>query len=155
MSETPSFDPMQMTGLEIMRAFVGLAELPDPPPSIGRLLGMRIVTADEGSVTFTCPTKADFANPMGTTHGGICATMLDSAMGCAVHTTLGPGDSYATLELSVNYVRGVPIDGVVLTATGSTIHVGRRSATAEGRVLDDRGRLVAHGTTTCMITRAG
>ena len=84
-------------------------------------------------------------------HGGICATLLDSVMGCAVHTPLGPGIGYGTLELKVNYVRTVPTDGVRLTATGRVIHAGRQVATAEGRVEDERGRLVAHGTTTCLI----
>lgn len=153
MSDQPTFDPTKMSGLELMALFSATSDLADLPPSIGRLLGMSLTEFGEGTVTFQCRTRADFMNPIGTTHGGICATLLDSAMGCAVHSTLAPGETYATLELSVNYVRPVPIDGVVLTATGTTIHVGRRSATAEGRVVDDQGRLVAHGTTTCLTTR--
>lgn len=152
MTDAP-LDPATMTGLELFQAFARRGEVEDPPPSIGRLLGMRLVEVEEGRIVFSCTTSADFMNPLGITHGGICATLLDSAMSCAVHTTLGPGDTYATLELGVNFVRPVSIDGVELTASGTTIHVGRRSATAEGRVVDDRGRLVAHGTTTCLVTR--
>jgi acyl-CoA thioesterase len=74
-------------------------------------------------------------------------------MGSAVHTTLEAGVGYGTLELKVNYIRSVPVDGVKLTATAHTIHVGRKTATAEGRVYDSAGRLVAHGTTTCIIHR--
>ncbi|KXP00388.1 PaaI family thioesterase [Tsukamurella tyrosinosolvens] len=136
------------SGLELLRA---AARLPAAEHGIGGLLGMRIDEVNEGEVTFSLDTRTDFANPLGSVHGGICATLLDSVMGCAVHTTLGPGIGYGTLELKVNYVRTVPTDGVRLTATGRVIHAGRQVATAEGRVEDERGRLVAHGTTTCLI----
>ncbi|MCS3781825.1 PaaI family thioesterase [Tsukamurella ocularis] len=136
------------SGLELLRA---AAALPVTEHGIGGLLGMRIDEVNEGEVTFSLDTRTDFANPLGSVHGGICATLLDSVMGCAVHTTLGPGVGYGTLELKVNYVRTVPTDGVHLTATGRVIHGGRQVATAEGRVEDERGRLVAHGTTTCLI----
>ena len=98
-------------------------------------------------------TRPDFANVMGNVHGGICATLLDSVMGCAVHSTLPARAGYTTLELKVNYVRPVSIAGSHLLAEGTTIHVGSRTATAEGRVTDDAGRLVAHGTTTCLLFR--
>ncbi|WP_446466452.1 PaaI family thioesterase [Streptomyces sp. BRA346] len=91
------------------------------------------------------------SQPPGTVHGGIAAILLDSAMACAVHTTLPAGASYTTLELKVNYVRAARTDGQTLTAEGTVIHAGRRTATAEGKVLDDQGNLIAHGTTTCMI----
>ncbi|AUN41448.1 PaaI family thioesterase [Tsukamurella tyrosinosolvens] len=136
------------SGLELLRA---AARLPAAEHGIGGLLGMRIDEVNEGEVTFSLDTRTDFANPLGSVHGGICATLLDSVMGCAVHTTLGPGIGYGTLELKVNYVRTVPTDGVRLTATGRVIHAGRQVATAEGRVEDEHGRLVAHGTTTCLI----
>jgi uncharacterized protein (TIGR00369 family) len=97
-------------------------------------------------------TRPDFANPLGTVHGGIAATLLDSAMGCAVHTTLAAGVGYTTLELKVNYIRAAHTDGRTLTAEGTVIHTGRRTATAEGKVTDDRGKLIAHATTTCLIT---
>lgn len=142
-------DPTQMSGLELLRA---MRELPhDQVPSIGRLLGMTLIELKEGQVSIAVDTQPDFANPLGTVHGGICATLLDSAMGTAIHTTLGPGVGYSTLELKVNFIRSVTTDKQRLIATGTTIHVGRRTATAEGRVVDERGKLVAHGTTTCII----
>lgn len=142
-------DPAQMSGLQLLRAMSALP--PDQVPSIGRLLGMNVIELEEGRVSLAVETRPDFANPLGTVHGGICATLLDSVMGTAVHTTLAPGLGYSTLELKVNFIRAVTTDRQRLTATGTIVHVGRRTATAEGRVLDERGKLVAHGTTTCII----
>jgi uncharacterized protein (TIGR00369 family) len=88
---------------------------------------------------------------MGFVHGGIAATLLDSVLGSAVHTTLPAGVSHSTLELKVNYIRAVQTDGQKLIAEGNIVHAGRRTATAEGKVLDSRGKLIAHGTTTCII----
>ncbi|MFC4604616.1 PaaI family thioesterase [Rhodococcus kronopolitis] len=149
-TDTPAFDPSTMTGLELLEALTPMLE---KVPNIGRLLGMRTDHLEPGMVVFSLETQPDFANPLGTTHGGICATLLDSVMGCAVHTTLEPGVGYGTLELKVNYIRSVPTDGRRLTATGTVVHAGRRTATAEGRVVDEDGKLVAHATTTCMIHR--
>ena len=123
------------------------------PAYIGTLIGLSIDEVEYGEVTMSLHTRPDMANPLGTLHGGICATMLDSAMGCAVHTTLEAGVGYGTIELKVNYIRSVPVDGVKLTARANTIHVGRKIATAEGRIYDPQDRLVAHATTTCMIHR--
>ncbi|KIA65756.1 PaaI family thioesterase [Nocardia vulneris] len=149
MSET-TLDLAQLSGLELLRTAM---TTPDRPPFIGDLLGMEVDLIEPGKVVFAVRTRPDFANPLGTTHGGICATLLDSVMGCAVHTTLEAGVGYTTLELKVNYIRAVPTDGQRITATGTTIHVGRSTATAEGRVVDEQGRLVAHATTTCAIFR--
>ncbi|MFQ6325875.1 PaaI family thioesterase [Nocardia sp. CWNU-33] len=144
----PEIDFTELSGLELLRTAMTMA---GRPRFIGDLLGMEVDLLEHGKVVFGLETRPDFANPLGTTHGGICATLLDSVMGCAVHTTLDPGVGYTTLELKVNYIRSVPTDGRRLTATGTTIHVGRTTATAEGRVVDDKGRLVAHATTTCVI----
>jgi len=138
-----------MSGLDLMRWVQ--TERPADVPSIGRLLGMRFDEVEHGRVVISLDTQPDFANPLGNTHGGIAATLLDSVMGCAVHTTLAAGVGYTTLELKVNYIRTVPVDGRTLRAEGTVLHVGRRVATAEGKVLDERGKLVAHGSTTCMI----
>ncbi|MFF8993933.1 PaaI family thioesterase [Streptomyces sp. NPDC014983] len=138
-----------MTGLELMRWVQ--SERPADIPFIGHLLGMRFEEVEHGRVVVSLDTRPDFANPLGTVHGGIAATLLDSAMGCAVHTTLAAGVGYTTLELKVNYIRAARTDGQTLTAEGSVIHAGRRTATAEGKVLDEQGRLVAHATTTCII----
>lgn len=143
-------DPTTMSGLELLR---WAAEQPKDRPSIGRLLGMTFDELEEGRAVLSVSTKPDFANPLGAVHGGIAATLLDSALGCAVHTTLPAGVGFTTLELKVNYIRTVAVTGERLTAVGTTIHVGRRTATAEGRVTDERGKLIAHATTTCMILR--
>lgn len=140
----------EMTGLEQMHLF---ADLDDAGPNIGTLLGMDVEEVALGKVRFALTTRSDFANPMGQVHGGICATLLDSVMGCAVHTTLGPGESYATVELKVNYTGSVSTAGRRLTATGEVLHVGGRVVTAEGKVYDEDDRLVAHGTTTCLVRR--
>lgn len=142
-------DPTTMTGLELMRWVQ--TELPTDIPSIGRLLGMRFDEVDHGRIVISLDTRPDFANPLGTVHGGIAATLLDSVMGCAVHTTLPAGAGYTTLDLKVNYIRTARTDGQKLTAEGTVIHAGRRVATAEGKVLDEQGKLIAHATTTCMI----
>jgi uncharacterized protein (TIGR00369 family) len=118
---------------------------------IGALLGMTAETLEPGRVVFALTPRTDFSNPLGTVHGGIMSTLLDSAMGCAVHTSLPEGASYTTLELKVNFVRAVPLEGGRLVCEGTTVHVGRRVATAEGRIVNADGKLVAHGTTTCMV----
>ncbi|WP_329258254.1 PaaI family thioesterase [Actinoallomurus sp. NBC_01490] len=120
---------------------------------IGSLLDMTVETLEPGRVVFALRTRPDFGNPLGTLHGGICSTLLDSAMGCAVHASLPEGAGYTTLELKVNFVRPVRLDGVRLRCEGTTIHLGGRTATTEGRVTDEEGRLVAHGTSTCMVFR--
>lgn len=148
MTIVPSAD--ELTGLELLKRASTATEL---PPFIGTLIGMTIDEVEYGRAAMSITTRPDMANPLGTLHGGICATLLDSAMGSAVHTTLEAGVGYGTLELKVNYIRSVPVDGVKLVATAHTIHVGRKTATAEGRVHDPEGRLVAHGTTTCIIHR--
>jgi uncharacterized protein (TIGR00369 family) len=138
-----------MSGLDAMRWVQ--TEVPTDMPSIGRLLGMRFDDVESGRVVVSLNTRPDFINPLGIVHGGILATLLDTAMGCAVHTTLGAGVSYSTLELKVNYIRAVRPDGRALTAEGNVIHSGRRTATAEGK----RGKLIGHATTTCIILQPG
>lgn len=139
-----------LSGLELLKSMGGA---PEATPPISRLLGMQLEEINFGSVAFSVVTRPEFANPLGTLHGGICATLLDSVMGCAVHSTLEAGIGYGTIELKVNYVRTVATDGEKLIATGTVLHPGRRVATAEGKVVDSQGRLVAHGTTTVMVYR--
>ncbi|MDO5628007.1 MAG: PaaI family thioesterase [Mobilicoccus sp.] len=138
-----------MSGLEVLRWIQEHDD--DSLPSIRRLLGMRFDEVDPGRVVASLHTQLNFSNPHGTVHGGIAATLLDSVMGCAVHTTLPPGTGYTTLELKVNYIRAAGLDGQRLIAEGTTVHVGRRTASAEGKVTDDSGALIAHGSTTCLI----
>ena len=137
-----------MTGLELMHAIVS-GDAPAPP--IAELVGFDLVEVGEGHASFSLDPAERHYNPLGTVHGGIAATLLDSAMGCAVHTTLGEGENYTTLELKVNFVRAITEATGRVVAAGSVIHRGGRVATAEARLTDEDGRLLAHGTSTCLI----
>jgi uncharacterized protein (TIGR00369 family) len=141
----------EMSGLDFMRA---LADGELSPPPIGDLMGFTLVEVEEGYALFRGEPGEQHLNPIGSVHGGFAATLLDSALGCAVHTTLPAGIGYSTLELSVNLVRGItPATGPVL-AQGRVLHTGRRTATAEATLTAERGgALLAHGTTTCLILR--
>jgi len=137
-----------MTGLELMHAIVS-GDAPAPP--IAELVGFDLVEVGEGHASFSLDPAERHYNPLGTVHGGIAATLLDSATGCAVHTTLGEGENYTTLELKVNFVRAITEATGRVVAAGSVIHRGGRVATAEARLTDEDGRLLAHGTSTCLI----
>ena len=137
-----------MTGLQLLeRIRTGTV----PPPGFAVLLGLTLEQVEEGRVTFAMTPGDAHLNPLGTVHGGLLATMLDSAMGCAVQSVLPAGSSYTTLQLDVKYVRSPPLDRGRIVAEGTVVHAGRRTATAEGRVLGGDGRLCAHATTTCLI----
>jgi uncharacterized protein (TIGR00369 family) len=137
-----------MTGLEAMQA---IADGTGEPPGIATTLGFELAEVGEGLAVFAMETGPHLLNPLGTVHGGIGATLLDSAMGCAVHTTLAQDEAYTTLELKVNYVRAIAPDAGRIQATGTVIHRGRRIATAEARLEDSGGRLLAHATCTCLV----
>jgi uncharacterized protein (TIGR00369 family) len=145
-------DLTALDGLDLLRWVQRTAK--DDVPSIRRLIGMDFDEVEHGRVVMSLSTRPDFANPLGTVHGGIAATLLDSAMGCAVHSTLPAGVGYTTLELKVNYIRAARLDGQRLIATGTVVHAGRRTATAEGQVHDTNGKLIAHATTTCLVLPA-
>lgn len=140
-----------MSGLEYLRA-IGRGELPAPP--IADLVGFTISEVEEGRVVFECVPAEYHYNPIGTVHGGLACTLFDSAMGCAVHTTLPAGTGYTTVELKVNFLRPITAGTGLLRCEGKTIHVGGRIATAEARLLDGSGKLHGHATTTCMIFRS-
>jgi uncharacterized protein (TIGR00369 family) len=138
-----------MTGLELLRA-IAAGEAPGAP--IAELMGFEPVEAEEGRVVFASVPGPHHYNPIGVVHGGLAATLLDSAMGCAVHTTLPEGVGYTTLELKVNYTRPITTDTGRIVCEGKVLHRGGRVATAEGRVIAEQtGKLLAHGTTTCLI----
>jgi uncharacterized protein (TIGR00369 family) len=138
-----------VTGLEFLRA-IGAGELPGAP--IADLLGFAPVEVEEGRVVFAAVPEPRHYNPIGTVHGGLAATLLDSAMGCAVHSTLPAGVGYTTLELKVNFTRPITADTGRILCEGTVVHRGGQTATAEGRVLSEAdGKLLAHGTTTCLI----
>lgn len=140
----------KLSGLEYLRA-IQRGELPAPP--IAELMGFTPVEVEEGRVVFAVEPGEHHYNPIGMVHGGLAATLMDSAMGCAIHTMLPVGAGYTTLELHVNYVRGVAHDTGPLLCRGEVIHLGGRVATAQGRLVDEQGTLYAHGTTTCMVFR--
>jgi uncharacterized protein (TIGR00369 family) len=137
-----------MAGIDFLRA---LAEGRLPPPPISALLGFRLAEVAEGRAVFTAEPGPGHYNPIGTVHGGYASTLLDSCMACAVHTTLPAGVGYTTLELKVNLVRALTADTGPVRAEGRVVHAGRQAATAEGRLVDAAGRLLAHGTTTCLV----
>lgn len=139
-----------ISGLEYIKSFQS-GEL--PPPPIAELLGMSISEVEEGRVVFTMEAAEYHYNPLGTAHGGVLATLLDSAMGCAVQSMMPAGTSYTTLELKVNYLRPVTIKTSTVYCEGKVIYVGGRIATAEGRLTDAAGKLYAHATTTCIVLR--
>ena len=105
----------------------------------------------DGLAVFECEPAEQHYNPIGVVHGGLAMTLLDSAMGCCVHTRLPAGTAYTTLEVKVNLVRAITAKTGLIRATGKVIHLGGKTATAEGRLEDAAGKLYAHGTTTCII----
>ena len=135
-------------GLETLQAMAA-GEL--PPPPIMRLIDMAGFTAVEGSVTVTLDPQEFHYNPLGTVHGGVISTLLDTAAGCSVHSTLPVGVGYTSLDLSVKFLRPVTLASGRLTCTGSVLQRGRRTALAEARLTDAQGRLTAHATSSCMI----
>ncbi|ACL56552.1 PaaI family thioesterase [Methylobacterium nodulans] len=136
------------SGLEFLRALM-TDEVPRPP--IVSLLGMEMVSAEAGQVIMRMGAGEHLYNPIGTVHGGALATLLDSVMGCAVHSVLPEGRGYTTLEIKVNYLRPVTEASGVVTAVGEVVHAGRQQAVAEGRVTDAEGRLCATASTTCLL----
>ncbi len=135
-------------GLDFLRR---IADGSVPPPPIAATLGFDLAEVAPGFAVFTMTPELRHYNPIGTVHGGVASTLLDSCMGCAVQTHLAKGQGYTTLELKVNLVRPITATTGPIRAEGRSLHVGRRSGTAEGKVLDAKGTLLAHGTTTCLI----
>lgn len=147
----PAQEVRGMNGLEIMQAMLA-GRFPYPP--IAETLDFFLVEVGKGEAVFQGTPQFAHLNPMGTVHGGWYATLLDSAVGCAVQSMLEAGQGYTTAELSVNLVRGARLDGGPLRAIGKVLHCGRQLATAEGRIVDAEGRLYAHATTTCLVFAA-
>jgi uncharacterized protein (TIGR00369 family) len=136
------------SGLDFLR---GLMEERHPAPPFSRTTRTYLVEAEEGRVVFKGTPDEAFFNPLGTIHGGWTAGILDSAMACAVHSTLQPGQGYTTVEFKVNLVRPVLPASGELTCEGILVHRGSTVATSEGYLRDAEGRLLAHGTETCLI----
>lgn len=125
-----------------------------PRAPMGRTLNFSLTEVEEGRIVFVGVPTGDHLNPLGTVHGGWISTLLDSAMGCAVHSMLKPGQIYTTTSMTINFVRALMPDSGQVRAEGVAIHAGGRLGSAEGRLIDSKGRLIAHGTETCMIMDA-
>ncbi|AXS39555.1 PaaI family thioesterase [Breoghania sp. L-A4] len=141
-------DAAGKTGLEVLQGIID-ARLPAPP--IARTLSFALREAEHGRAVFAGTPTFDSYNPLGTVHGGWTATLLDSALACAVHSTLAAGEGYTTMEFKVNCVRPITEATGELVCEGRIIHRGRRMATSEASLRDADGTLYAHGTETCMI----
>jgi uncharacterized protein (TIGR00369 family) len=138
----------EMSGIDFVQ---GLADGTLPLNTIARTLGYDVAEAERGRVVVTVEPNEDHLNPWGTAHGGLAATLLDSCMGLAIHSTLEKGVGSTTLEFKISLVRPISPDSGPIRAEGVVLNCGRRVGTAEGRITDGEGRLLAHGTTTCLI----
>ena len=138
----------EMSGLEFVR---GLADGTLPLNTIAQTLGYDVMEAESGRVVVTAEPSGAHLNPAGTVHGGLTATLLDSCMGLAIQSTLEKGVGQTTLEFKISLVRPITPATGLIKAEGTVLNRGRRIGTAEGRVTDGKGRLLAHGTTTCLI----
>jgi uncharacterized protein (TIGR00369 family) len=136
------------SGLEILKA-IGAGEM--PPPPIMQTLGIDGVEVEDGRMVFCLDPQEFHYNPLGTVHGGVLATLLDSAAGCAVHTTLPAGVGYTSLDLTTKFLRPVTLKSGRLRCEGTVLSRGSRIALAQAQVFDGQGRLVAHATSSCLI----
>ncbi|GGF64680.1 thioesterase [Azorhizobium oxalatiphilum] len=141
-----------VSGLDFLS---GIVEGRFPQPPIFALFGFGFGALERGRVVFTGTPDQRHYNPLGSVHGGYAATVLDSCMGCAVHSTLEKGRGYTTLEFKVSFLRPMTDRTGPVTAEGRVLAAGRRTATAEGSLTDAKGRLLAHATTTCLVFDIG
>lgn len=151
MAPSGVMDPRQAVSRPALEVFRDMLEGRAPTAPIGHTLGFLLVHVEPGVAVFQGRPAAAHYNPMGGVHGGWFATLLDSAVGCAVHTTLPAGKGYTTLELKLNLVRGLTDRVPLVRAEGRVVHAGKQVATAEGRLVGHDGKLYAHATTTCLV----
>jgi uncharacterized protein (TIGR00369 family) len=142
----------RQSGLEFLR---GVVRGDYPPPPMARLMNIRLTEVDPGRVVFEGTPEEYHYNPLGVVHGGMAATLLDSALGCCVNSHLEAGDFYTTLELKVNYLRPLTLQTGPVRAVATTIHIGRTTALVEGRIVDATERIYAYASSTCLIRRSG
>jgi len=143
--------PAQVAGRSGLQIFQALLAGEIPPPPMAVTLDFTLLRIEPGFAVFQGRPGINHYNPMGTVHGGWFATLLDSAMGCAVHSTLPAGKAYTTLELKLNLVRALTDAVPLVRAEGRLVHGGRQVATAEGRLVGPDGKLYAHASTTCLV----
>jgi len=144
--------PPEAAGLLFFRKLLRAGE---PAAPICTALNFQLSAATYGSTEFTAWPQLQFTNPAGVVHGGYLAVILSSAMSCAVHTTLDEDERYTTTHFTVHLTHALKPGVEPVVATGTVVYRGRRGATAEGRIVDHAGRLIAHGTTTCVVMPAG
>jgi uncharacterized protein (TIGR00369 family) len=152
--QDPNAAAAERAGLDGLTYLRRILEGKYPQAPIASLLGFHLVEIADGLAVWECTPGEQHYNPIGVVHGGLACTLLDSAMGCAVNSTLKAGTGYTTLELKINLVRAITVDTGPMRCEGRIVHRGRQTATAEGRLLDAAGKLYAHATTTCMIFNA-
>jgi len=140
-----------MSGIEYLRKLM-TGEL--PPSGMVQLLNLKLVEVTEGRAVFTVQADEHHYNGLGIAHGGLAATMLDSALGCAINSMMPAGKVFTTLEMKVNYLRPIKRELGELRCEANVIHVGGRTAIAEGRIIDAEGKIYAHGTATCILFRS-
>ncbi len=141
----------QLAGLTGLQQMEKLLQGEFPAPPISETMDFALMRVEFGRAVFQGKPSAKLLNPLGTVHGGWYATMLDSAVGCAVHTAMPVGRAYTTLELKLNIVRSISLKVPLVRAEGYTVHVGKQVATAEGRLMGHDGTLYAHASTTCLV----
>ncbi|GAA3342699.1 hotdog fold thioesterase [Amorphoplanes nipponensis] len=135
-------------GLTLLR---GMAAGELPPPPIMNLIDIAGMEVEEGSVTFFLDPQEFHYNPLGSVHGGVISTLLDSTAACSLHSTLPAGVGYTSLDLNVKFLRAVTVESGRLTCKGGVLQKGRRTALTEARLTDSAGRLIAHATSSCML----
>jgi uncharacterized protein (TIGR00369 family) len=139
-----------LAGLDYLKLVVA-GQMPAPP--MASLMNIRLTEVDRGRAVFETVPEEYHYNPLGMVHGGLAATILDSAMGCAVHSSLDAGDRYTTIEIKVNYLKAMSLETGRVRAIGTLVHIGRTTALAEGKLVGADGVLYAHGTSTLLIKR--
>lgn len=138
----------RLSGLEFLN---GVIDGRFPPPPIAQLLGMELVSVDDGRAVFRCTPDESVYNPIGMVHGGFLCTLLDSAAGCAVHTRLPAGVGYSSVEIKVSFMKALKVDGGPIEVHGEVLRLGRRVAFAEARAINAKGDLVGHATTSIAV----
>jgi uncharacterized protein (TIGR00369 family) len=144
-------DASALAGLDGLQQLHALTQGEMPAPPVMSLVGMTSFEAEFGKVVVEMPAAEFHYNPLGSVHGGVISTLLDTAAGCSVHSTLAVGEMYTSLDLTVKFLRPVTVASGLLRCEGRVIQRGRRTALAEAQLLDERGKLVAHATSSCMI----
>lgn len=142
-------NPKEMTGLQLLQA---MCDGRIPAPSMSETIPMQPYDVSEGTICFKVKANHHHLNPLGGVHGGFAATVLDSVTGCAVHSMLGAGAGYGTIDLNIKMCRPIPQDQQLL-AIGKVINISKNLGISEGRIVDENGKLYAHATATCMIIR--